>query len=236
MARKLEGMKKNVTYIKVGIFFLIAFIILFITLLSIRETTYFRGTYILKVKFIFAEGLRPASPVRFCGVDVGEVKKVEVKEEEKGPVVYVYAKIQKGVSIPSNAYFFVNSLSLFGEKYLEITPPPTIEGYLKEGDTVEGISPTPLFNVFSTFHKTMREVSDFVREGKLKTSFENTLTNLEEASIEIKDLISNIKNKEGTIGRLFYDDSLYRKTEEFIDDLKKHPWKLLHKPKEKKRK
>jgi len=215
----------------VGVFVLVSLSILLYALLSIRELTFFKGTYVMPVKFNFAEGLRPSSPVRFCGVDVGEVKEVETKGGEGQPYVIVHAKIGKDIFIPTGSYFFINSLSLFGEKYLEIAPPEEVDGYLKEGQLVEGISPIPLFNVFATFNKTMKEVHEFVKEGKLKVSFENTLMNLEEATAEVKGLIKDMRNKQGTVGRFLYDDSLYKVTEEFIQDIKNNPWKLLHKPK-----
>ena len=233
MAKNLWERKKTLMYIKVGGFFLVAVALFFVTLLSIKKVDIFKGNYDIIVKFEFAEGLRPASPVRFCGVDIGEVKGVTVKEEEDKPLVYVTAKIQKGVMIPKDSYFFVNSLSLFGEKYLEIDPPDIVTGYIKESEVVDGISPVPLFNVFASFTKTMNEISAFVREGKIKTSFENLISNMEEASLEVKGLLKDMRNKQGTVGRLLYDDSLYETTEEFIQDLKANPWKLLHKPKDK---
>ena len=232
MAKNLWDRKKSTTYIKVGTFFLIAFLIFFMSLLSMREVNIFRGTYVLTVKFDFAEGLRPSSPIRFCGVDVGEVKSVEIKEEKGRPLVYVYAKVRKGINIPKNSYFFINSLSLFGEKYLEIDPPLIATSYLSGGDIIEGVSPIPLFNVFASSNKTMKEVSEFVREGKIKTSLENSLNNIEAITGDIKTMVQNMKDKKGTVGRLLYDDSLYKTTEEFIADIKAHPWKLLHKPKE----
>lgn len=224
---------KSITYIKVGVFFLFALILFFIALISIREVTFFKGSYIVKVKFNFAEGMRPSSPVRFCGVDVGEIKKVVVKEEkdEASPYVIVFAKIQNDIRIPRDSYFFINSLSLFGEKYLEITPPDVIGEYLKEGELVDGISPIPLFNLFFTFNKTMKQIHDFIKEGKIRTSVENTIANLESASFQMKGLMEDMRNKQGTVGRLLYDDSLYEKTEEFIEDIKNNPWKLLYRPK-----
>lgn len=234
MVKNLWEKKQSLIYIKIGSFFLIGFILLFFTLLSIREVSFFKGSYNVTVKFEFVEGLRPSSPARFCGVDVGEVKKVLVIEEKSKPWVYVQVKIQNGIKIPKGSYFFVNSLSLFGEKYLEITPGAEVTTYINKGDIVEGVSPMPLFNVFSSFTKTMEEVRAFVKEGKLKASFENILGNMESISFELKGLIEDMKDKKGTIGKLFYDDSLYETTEEFIADLKAHPWKLLHKPKRKK--
>jgi ABC-type transporter Mla subunit MlaD len=201
MKNNFLDIRKYPVEIRIGGFFLGALLLLFIALLSMRELTFFKGTYVLNIKFDFAEGLRPASPVRFCGVDVGEVRDVEIKEENNRPVAYVYVKVQKEARIPKGSYFFINSLSLFGEKYLEITPPQAISDYLKEGESVEGISPTPLFNVFTNFNMTMEEIKEFVKEGKLKTSLENTMKNFEE----------------------------------FSEDIKKHPWKLLFKTKETKK-
>jgi phospholipid/cholesterol/gamma-HCH transport system substrate-binding protein len=233
MGNNLSNIKKYFVEMRVGAFFVGALILLLITLLSIRETTFWKGTNLLKVKFNFAEGLRPASPVRFCGVDVGEVKYVEVKQDDDlQPYVFVHIKVSADTRIPKNSYFFINSLSLFGEKYLEIVPPEKPEGFLIGGEVVEGISPTPLFNVVTNFNKTMQEVNDFVKDGKLKESFANTITNIERISADVRDLVEDVKNKKGTLGKFFYDDSLYTKTEEFIDDLKQNPWKLLHKPKD----
>ncbi|MCK4520097.1 MAG: MCE family protein [Candidatus Omnitrophica bacterium] len=235
MAINLWDKNKSFTYIKLGSFFLVAILIFFAALLSIREISIFKGSYVVIVKFKFAEGLRISSPVRFCGVDVGEVKKVIIKEVGGKSKVYVYSKVQEGVRIPKNSYFFVNSLSLFGEKYLEITPPVESEGYIKEGDVIEGTSPVPLFKVFAAFTKTMKEIDEFMKEGKIKNSFENILFNIEDISLDIKGVIKDMRNKQGTIGRLMYDDSLYQTTEEFLVDLKAHPWKLLHKPKTKRK-
>ena len=236
MGINLWDRKKSFAYIKLGSFFLVAFGLFFLTLLSMREVNVFKGSYVITVKFDFSEGLRPSSPIRFCGVDVGEVKKVMIKEEKGKPKVYVHAKIEKGVKIPEGSYFFINSLSLFGEKYLEINPPEESTDYIHEGDTIEGISPIPLFGLFATFNQTMKEIEQFVKEGKIKTSFENILLNIEDISLDIKGLVKDMKNKQGTIGRLLYDDSLYQTTEEFLGDLKEHPWKLLHKPKETRKK
>ena len=231
-SRKKWDMKAHFTEIKIGVFFLVAIALVFITLLSIPETGLFQKTYIIPVSFDFAEGLRPSSPVRYRGVDVGEVDKVKVEGTggSANPAVTVYAKIEDSVHIPKGSYFFINSLSLFGEKYLEIAPPENVEGYLAPGETVEGISPIALFNVFAAFNKTMKEIHEFVKEGKIKTSFENTMANLETTSGELKGLVMDMRSEKGTIGRLLYDDSLYEKSEEFIDDLKAHPWKILYKP------
>ena len=128
-------------------------------------------------------------------------------------------------------------MSLFGEKYLEILPPeePT-NSYIKEDSVIAGINSPPLFDVVSGVYDAMQKIQAIIQEGDLKESLGKTIANINAAVIEIKEFVADIKKKKGTVGRLFYDDSIYTKTEEFIDDLKRHPWKLLYKPKDTKRK
>lgn len=232
MGAKFSEIKRYLVEIKVGSFFFVAILLFLVTLLSLKEVKFFRSTYNIKVKFDFVEGLRPTSPVRFCGVDVGEVTDVRVEEEAGKPKVLAVIKVQKKTKIPRNAYFFINSLSLLGEKYMEITPSGETSGYLRDGEMVVGLSPMPLYHILTTFDETMKEVGAFVNKDHLKETVENTLLNLEKTSANISEITSQLKNKEGTVGRLLYDDSLYRYLEEFISDVKSHPWKLLYKPKE----
>ncbi|MCM8773465.1 MAG: MlaD family protein [Candidatus Omnitrophica bacterium] len=234
MKKNILDLRRYLVEIKLGVFFLIAIVLFFIAIISIREISFFKGTYLIKVRFQFVEGIKVTSPVRFCGVDVGEVKKLEIKEEKEGVIVYVYAKISKGVFIPKSSKFFINSLSMLGEKYLEIMPSaPPFKDFLKEGDTVDGVNSTPLFDIVGTISKAVDKIDNFFNEGNIRRSLEETVMNINETSREIKELIVDIRNKQGTVGRLLYDSSLYDKTEELIEDIKKNPWKLLYKPKEK---
>ena len=41
-----------------------------------------------------------------------------------------------------------------------------------------------------------------------------------------------IKSGEGTVGKLLMDDSVYKNLEEFTAYIKRHPWKLLNKPRD----
>lgn len=231
MGKKVWGKKKSIVYIKAGSFFLVGFLLFFIAIFSIKEVNFLKKTYPITIKFEFVEGLRSSSPVRFCGVDVGEIKKVIVRNEGDRSLVYVTAKIHEKIKIPKNAHFFINSLSLFGEKYLEIGSSPSAGAYIEEGDIIEGISPVSLFDIFTAFAEMIEEAGKFIKDEKTKTSFESTMANIENLSLGLNELIKDIRDKNGTMGKFIYDDSLYRTTEEFIKDLKAHPWKLLYKPK-----
>ena len=83
MRRKVLGIRRYLLEIKVGVFMLGAIVIVFIAAVSIREVSFLGGSYLLKAKFNFTEGLKSSSPVRFCGVDVGEIKRLEVRGNEE---------------------------------------------------------------------------------------------------------------------------------------------------------
>ncbi|MFH1769023.1 MAG: MlaD family protein [Candidatus Omnitrophota bacterium] len=279
MPISILDIRRYLVEIKLGVFFIAAIILFFVAIISIREVSFFKGTYLLKVKFSFVEGLKSASPVRFCGVDVGEIKELAIKEEKQTPTVVVLVKIQQGVNIPTGSRFFINSLSLFGEKYLEIIPPGgNINSYIKEGAVIQGIDSLPLFDVVKGTHETMQKLEDFILKSDIKESFTNisslateirdaivamrgkdgtitninalakevrglvvdlkdqdgTIANINELAKEIRGLILDIKDRKGTVGRLLYDDTLYKKTDEFLEDVSKNPWKLLYKPKQRK--
>ena len=48
----------------------------------------------------------------------------------------------------------------------------------------------------------------------------------------LDSVLTDMHEGRGTIGKLFTDDRLYTDIEEMFADLKKHPWKLLYRPKE----
>lgn len=246
--------------IGLGLFIIIALVLLFLGIIFIKnDISIFKRRYIIKVKFGFVEGLKPASPVRFCGVDVGEVEKLEiVKERGEKPYVIVWAKIDKNIRIPRDSKIFINSLTLFGEKYLEISPSATGGDYLKEGDIVEGVTGLALFDVLYAFNKTLKELDKFIKEGRLRSLAEDIVVNIKEITSELSEIIKKVKDGEGvigkliyddtlytrinrllkrieeekgTVGKLLYDDRLYRDLEELIEELKRNPWKLLYKPK-----
>ena len=48
-------------------------------------------------------------------------------------------------------------------------------------------------------------------------------------------IIEYIETGEGTIGKLIFDNVFYDELELFSSDIRKNPWKLLYKPKERKK-
>jgi len=195
--------------LKVGIFVFIGLVVLVIFILSIGGFKTWSSGYRLNLSFNFVNGVKVGAPVRFAGVDVGEVKEVKLEfiPEESRSNVNLNIWIRNIIKIPVDSTVWVNTLGLLGEKYVEIMPGNDYANLLKENDCLAGVDPQPIHKIFN--------------------SAENILNNL-------NDGIAKIKNKEGSLGKLIYDDAVYNELQALVTDVRKNPWKLFIKTKEKK--
>ncbi len=193
--------------LKVGIFMLIGIAILFLIVFSIGDINLMRVGYRINVLFNFAAGIGPSAPVRLAGVGVGQVEGIQIiyDEKEKRPKAKLTAWIQNNAKIEEDSNVTINTLGLLGEKYLEIFPGTAGKPIMKNGDTIIGHDPV-----------TMEKVTE----------------NLATLSESAKIVVDRLKNGEGTVGKLLTEDKIYKDLEAFVEDIKKHPWKLLSKPRE----
>ena len=193
----------------VGVFVFIGLAILLIFIFLIGDFKSLAAGYPVDFAFSFINGVRVGAPVRFAGVDVGEVKKINVaySPQQQKTQVMISGWVKKGIKIPLDSTVWVNTLGLLGEKYIEIMPGDDYAKLISPGGCIAGNDPI-----------AMHEVAQLAKD---------LVTNIDES-------ITKIKNKEGTVGKLLYDDSIYQELEAFIKDIRKHPWKLFFKTKEKK--
>ena len=193
--------------LKVGVFILIGIAILFLIVFSIGDINLSKTGYKIKVLFNFAAGIGPSAPVRLAGVGVGQIQGIRIIRDEKAKITKaeITAWINDGARIENDAVVTINTLGLLGEKYLEIFPGTSGNPTLKNSDTITGKDPVPM---------------------------EKITENLADLSDSIKAIVDRLKKGEGTIGKLLTDESIYKNLEEFTADLKKHPWKLLNRPRE----
>lgn len=195
--------------LKVGIFVFIGLTVLVIFVLSIGGFKTWSSGYRLNLIFNFVNGVKIGAPVRFAGVDVGEVKRINLqfKSAQNRTDVCLEVWIRDIVSVPADSTVWVNTLGLLGEKYIEIIPGKDYSHILKENQSLSGVDPVPTHELFK--------------------KAESIMSNLDSG-------ITKIVNKEGTLGKLLYDDKVYNELEALVTDVRKNPWKLLVKTKEKK--
>ncbi len=193
--------------LKVGIFVFIGLIILVGFVLLIGDFEDFHNRYNIRIIFGFINGVKVGAPVRFSGLDVGEVKELKplVDPLTNQTKIEALARLKAEVKIPSDSKVWVNTLGLLGEKYLEIMPGKDYSKILKDGDTLVGNDPVPM-NEFSDFAFAIME--------------------------DFKEIANKLNEAHGTVSRLLFEDTIYNDLAAFVADLKAHPWKLLYRPKE----
>lgn len=197
-------MEEKTLELRVGIFIFIGIVLLFIIIFSIGKIYVFQPGYKIKIFFNFAGGIGHAAPVRLAGVGIGEVDGINIfyDKEAQRTKVEIVAWIKKDVKIEKNSVVQVNTLGLLGEKYLEIIPGTEDTGFLADGGALTGEDPV--------------RMDEFAKDLK-------GLANSAGA------IMGKLERGEGTLGKFLTDDTVYKNIEEFTDDIKRHPWKLLKK-------
>ncbi len=194
--------------LKVGIFVFIALIILVTFVLFIGDFKTWASGQRINFIFNFVNGVKIGAPVRFSGVDIGEVKEIKfifLPEEQKFKI-NITGWVKREIKIPVDSTVWINTLGLLGEKYVEVMPGKDHTRYLIANESLVGNDPIAMHDI-AELAKTIAE--------------------------DIDESIVKIKNKEGSLGKLLYDDTIYNELEALVKDIRQHPWKLFIKTKEK---
>jgi len=193
--------------LKVGIFVFIGAVILIVAILSIGGFKTWTSGYRVKFIFNFVNGVKIGAPVRFAGVDAGEVKRINLffDPQEAKAKVRIACWIRRDVNVPMDSTIWVNTLGLLGEKYIEIIPGKDYSRCLAGNEQLSGIDPMP-----------MHEITELAKG----------------IARNIDQTMSGINSREGTIGKLIYDPKIYNEMDMFITNVRKNPWKLFFRAKE----
>ncbi len=225
--------RESALELKVGSFVLAAAGVLTFFVASISNFSFFEKGNGMQVVFTFASGLREAAPVRLAGVEVGEVKHLAIftdANDAQKTKVRVNLWLKQGTHVPTDSTVTINQLGLLGEKYVEIIPGASTS-FLPEGSVIVGHDPVPIEKIteqVSTLTAKLGATIDGINTGILTDKNKQSL----EAALEgFGALGHDLKEGNGTIGRLLRDDSIYKNLDELTVDLKSNPWKLLYRPK-----
>ena len=125
----------------------------------------------------------------------------------------------------------VNTLGILGEKYIEIIPGSDYSATWKSGDVVIGEDPISMEELSSLGRKIALNLEDSVEGFNDIVKDPDTQASLKEMIAHLNSITRKIDEGYGTLGQLLNNDSIYKDLEILSDDLKKHPWKLIHRGK-----
>ena len=121
--------------VKVGAFALGGAVVLAGIITFMGAFSFGKKGYELRIDYPQVSGLMPGHVVRYAGVQVGTVKKINVAPDK----VEVVAEINDDIKIPQGAVFTIAADGIMGEKYVSVIPPAKQSGgYITEGSTLKG--------------------------------------------------------------------------------------------------
>jgi phospholipid/cholesterol/gamma-HCH transport system substrate-binding protein len=143
-------MKKTTLETAVGIFVLIGLVCVgYLTIKLGKMELLGENYYLLNARFYSVAGLKKGSQVELAGVQIGQVKSIEL--DTKRYVANVKLKIEKDVKLTEDSIASIKTSGLIGDRYIQISPGGS-DIYLEPGETIiETESPVDIEELISKY-------------------------------------------------------------------------------------
>ena len=187
--------------LKVGLLTVTSLIILTVGIFLISgQTGFFTKTVTIRTLAPDAAGLKTGAPVRFTGIDVGTVRKIQISGIPESSqaveiVMDVVRDYQKQIHIDSEAFLVAEGL--LGERYINIAKGTPSSPSVAPGATVP-------------FHATA-EFSELVGGSR------DLLDNMNVLTSRVNGIVGKVESGEGTIGKLIQDETLYNRLDSTVN-------------------
>lgn len=206
---------------KVGLFVLICLVGLGYMTYRTGNLDFRQKGYYLYVIFDESAGLGKKAPVMLNGLEVGRVDEITPFYDKESTRVKLKLWLQDQAKIREESYITIKMMGMMGEKYVHIESSKE-SSFVKPGSVIEGQHYVDLDTLIRNLNDMVSENRDSIKQAVEKIS--SLIGSLDEAVSENRESLSRtIRNFEITSENF----------EEFSDDLKRNPWKLLFRTKEK---
>ena len=154
-------------------------------------TSLFKKTYELRAEFPNVMGVVAGAPVWFQGVEVGTVKRLDFVPAADTSMVRIVFTVNDRVwpLVRTDSKVRIQSLNLFGEKMMEVTPGSRDSAQVKSGTTLRSEMPT--------------DITQLMSKGQ------GIVDDLAVLTTDLKEVMGKVKRGEGSLGRLTSSDELY---------------------------
>ena len=149
--------------------------------------------YTLYAGFSQVIGVEPQSTVRLSGVPVGKVK--EIKNDGRG--VTVTLSIQSGAKIPKGSQVTIGSSGVMGEKFVNILPADSSQGWAENGDYLIGQDEASMDSLFAGLNTVVGQAQELMAgmnqifgNPKFQTSVVQLAVNLRDATAHTNGMMA----------------------------------------------
>ncbi|MEO8505256.1 MAG: MlaD family protein [Acidobacteriota bacterium] len=188
--------------LRVGIFMTVCLLVIGYMILRIEDISLFgRKGPAIDIVFDSVAGLDDKAAVRIAGVRVGRVDGIGLK----GSQARVTARLDQPIRLTQGTTASVASLSLLGEKYVELVPGPDNAPLLAAGTVLKGTTPVTFDQAMAKINNiadSLGEVTgSLTGKGGSENAIGRLIANLEATSADIRALVgANRAQVNATIG------------------------------------
>jgi phospholipid/cholesterol/gamma-HCH transport system substrate-binding protein len=170
--------KKTINTIKLGLFVLSGLLFLIVMLYMIgRNRNLFGRVFEVKAQFENVQGLVPGNNVRFSGIEIGTVKRINILNDTLIEVVmFVDDKMHK--IIRNNAVASIGSDGLMGNKVVNISPARSPAPFVRKGELLLSRKPLNTEDMLQTLSRANEDISVVAAQLRIALQRVNNSTSL----------------------------------------------------------
>ena len=186
-------MNKN---FQMGIFFILGIVILLVLFEVVSGVSILKKDKLYYTYFQSVGELRSGSQVKLSGVNVGKVNRISLS----GQNVEVELSIDKDIIIKEDSVASINMTSLLGSSYIGITFGDVNSKILDEGGIISSAQTADFNSLISKLDNTVTIFNN---------QFSGYSDKINSILFNLDDIISNIANSKGSVGKLVNESDLY---------------------------
>jgi len=221
--------------IGVGIFVLGGLLLFAVALFMVGDRRgLFSDSFIVFSEFRTLSGLQLGTTVRVAGMSAGEVKDIEIPASPSGRFrVKLEVRRELHPLIRTDSTVSIRTEGLVGVQYLQISAGSEAAPRVPENGVLQGREPFDMSDLLEQMSTTVGIVNQTI--GELKVDVEQAIGAVQQAAVDADTLLTRVSDDvveitaagrriakdaaalsarvragEGTVGRLFADDRLYR--------------------------
>ena len=224
--------------LRVGITVIVAAVTLGVLIALMSGTGgLFTSKITLRSYFPDAQGLRVGAPVRLSGVDIGNVKAIQVVRDRPQAPVEVIMRVgtKYGFNLYKNSRTLLSTAGVLGETLINIDSSSAKGALAGDGDElpsgeVKGyedvmVAANSSLQNMDLLLKRLDRIIAFVESGQGsvgKLIYDPSLYNRVNSTVsEFQGLVNQIAQGQGSLGKLIANDEMYQKANATIDKVNK---------------
>ena len=200
-------MQDRILELVAGLFFVSAMIIVGTFTIILQKDFFWSQKDTVSIEFPHVGTLQKGNKVLLRGLEVGYVDKMHLKQDENKIVVEI--TLLEEIQFYSDYFVEIRESSILGGRYIYIEAGTLNNEKIGSEFVLIGNPPIDTINEAGRLIQEFQKDQEYVKEAIEK---EGLVVKFVEIVNNIRDITDTIKNKQGTLSKLIYDDSIHSQT------------------------